>query len=178
MPMHGVDEGHISGVPFTGPKPLTDCLSSWPRGHLQWPCPILLELIVLNAIAFLSRLPDLRMCFEFLTSARCPLQAHLHSKNGEPDAMLLTHPSIALGRNTREGFARRTVAKVTQPWVHQNRASPFASDSYRRRGYRRESRINFTRFHRRKNRGSLAILFAEEIAHLWASRSRRFFRER
>ena len=28
----------------------------------------------------------------------------------------------------------------TRTWVHQNRASPFASDFYRRRGYRREFR--------------------------------------
>ena len=33
------------------------------------------------------------------------------------------------------------------------------------------ARISFTRFHRRKNRGSLAIFFAEEIAHLGASKS-------
>ena len=36
-------------------------------------------------------------------------------------------------------------------------------------------RIIFTRFHRRKNRGSLAIFFAEEIAHLGASKSRTIF---
>ena len=35
--------------------------------------------------------------------------------------------------------------------------------------------IFFTRFHRRKNRGSLAIFFAEEIAHLGASKSRAIF---
>ena len=34
------------------------------------------------------------------------------------------------------------------------------------------ARIGFTRFHRRKNRGSLAIFFAEDIAHLGASKSR------
>ena len=34
------------------------------------------------------------------------------------------------------------------------------------------ARIIFTRFHRRKNRGSLAIFFAEEIAHLGGSKSR------
>ena len=33
-------------------------------------------------------------------------------------------------------------------------------------------RIIFARHHRRKNRGSLAIFFAEEIAHLGASKSR------
>ena len=33
----------------------------------------------------------------------------------------------------------------------------------------------FTRFHRRQNRGSLAIFFAEEIAHLGASKSRAVF---
>ena len=61
--------------------------------------------------------------------------------------------------------------------MHQNRASPFASDFYRRRGYRREFRSedHFYRFHRRKNRGSLAIFFAEEIAHLGASKSRTIF---
>ena len=37
------------------------------------------------------------------------------------------------------------------------------------------ARIIFTRFHRRKNRGSLAIFFAEEIAHLGASQSRAIF---
>ena len=36
-------------------------------------------------------------------------------------------------------------------------------------------RIIFTRLHRRKYRGSLAIFFAEEIAHLGASRSRAIF---
>ena len=40
------------------------------------------------------------------------------------------------------------------------------------------ARIIFTRFHRRKNHGSLAIFFAEEIAHLGASKVARFFRER
>ena len=37
------------------------------------------------------------------------------------------------------------------------------------------ARVIFTCFHRRKNRGSLAIFFAEEIAHLGASRSRAIF---
>ena len=37
------------------------------------------------------------------------------------------------------------------------------------------TRIIFTRFHRRENRGSLAIFFAEEIAHLGASKSRAIF---
>ena len=37
------------------------------------------------------------------------------------------------------------------------------------------ARIIFTLLHRRKNRGSLAILFAEEIAHLGASKSRAIF---
>ena len=37
------------------------------------------------------------------------------------------------------------------------------------------ARITFTRFHRRKDRGSLAIFFAEEIAHLGASKSRAIF---
>ena len=61
--------------------------------------------------------------------------------------------------------------------MHQNRASLFASDFYRRRVYRREfqARIIFTSLHRRKNRGSLAICFAEEIAHLGASKSRAIF---
>ena len=54
--------------------------------------------------------------------------------------------------------------------MHQNRTSPFASDFHRRRGYRREfgSEDHFYRFLRRRNRGSLAIFFAEEIAHLGA----------
>ena len=64
-------------------------------------------------------------------------------------------------------------------WVHQNRASPFASGFYRRRGYRRlgefRSKDHFSRFHRRRNRGSLANLLAEEIAHLGASKVARFF---
>ena len=60
--------------------------------------------------------------------------------------------------------------------MHQNRASPFASDFHRRRGYRREFR-NEDQFYpfvfiAEKNRGSLAICFAEEIAHLGASKSR------
>ena len=37
------------------------------------------------------------------------------------------------------------------------------------------ARIIFTRFHRRKNPGSPAIFFAEEIAHLGASKSRAVF---
>ena len=37
------------------------------------------------------------------------------------------------------------------------------------------ARIIFTSLHRRKNRGSLAIFFAEEIAHLGASKSRAIF---
>ena len=40
------------------------------------------------------------------------------------------------------------------------------------------ARIILTRFHHRKDRGSLAIFFAEEIAHLGASRSRAIFRKR
>ena len=62
--------------------------------------------------------------------------------------------------------------------MHQNRASPFASDFCRRRGCRREfrrARITFACLHRRKNRGSLAIFFAEEIAHFGASKSRAIF---
>ena len=60
--------------------------------------------------------------------------------------------------------------------MHQNRASPLASDSCRRRGYRRECRSedHFTHFLCRRNRGSLAIFFAEEIAHLGASKNRDF----
>ena len=38
------------------------------------------------------------------------------------------------------------------------------------------ARIIFTRFHRRGNRGSLAIFFAGEIAHLGASKVARFCR--
>ena len=37
------------------------------------------------------------------------------------------------------------------------------------------ARIIFTRFHRRKNRGSLAIFFAEEIAHIGATKNRAIF---
>ena len=61
--------------------------------------------------------------------------------------------------------------------MHQNRASPFASDFYRRRGYRREFRNedHFSHFLRTRNRGSLAIFFAEEIAHLGASKNRAIF---
>ena len=36
-------------------------------------------------------------------------------------------------------------------------------------------KIILTRFHCRKNRGSLAIVFAEEIAHLRATKSRAIF---
>ena len=59
--------------------------------------------------------------------------------------------------------------------MHQNRASPCDFD--RRRGYRRELRSegHFYHFLRRKSRGSLAILFAEETAHLGASRDREIF---
>ena len=38
------------------------------------------------------------------------------------------------------------------------------------------ARTIFTHFIRRRNRGSLAILFAEEIAHLGASKNRAIFR--
>ena len=37
------------------------------------------------------------------------------------------------------------------------------------------ARIIFTRFHRRKNRGSLAIFFSEEIAHLGSSKNPAIF---
>ena len=62
----------------------------------------------------------------------------------------------------------RSGSGIVVRWVHQNRASPFASDFYRRRGYRREFRNedHFYPFSSQKNRGSLAIFFAEEIAHL------------
>ena len=62
--------------------------------------------------------------------------------------------------------------------MHQNRASRFASDFYRRRGYRREFRsedCHFTHFLRRRNRGSLVIFFAEEIAHPWGLKKSRDF---
>ena len=51
---------------------------------------------------------------------------------------------------------------------------------FRRRGIARNfaTRIIFTRFHRRENRGSLAIFFAEAIAHLGATKVARYFRER
>ena len=56
--------------------------------------------------------------------------------------------------------------------MHQNRASPFA-----RRGNRRELRSedHFYPSSSQKNRGSLAIFFAEEITHLGASKSRAIF---
>ena len=57
--------------------------------------------------------------------------------------------------------------------MHQNRASPFASDFYRRGGYRREFRSEDQFLHIFfANRGSLAIFFAEEIAHLGVSKNR------
>ena len=73
----------------------------------------------------------------------------------------------------REKGCAKNVGNLSAP---KSRASPFASDFYRRRGYRREFRSedHFTCFHRRKNRGSLAVFFAEEIAHLGASKSRDF----
>ena len=64
------------------------------------------------------------------------------------------------------------------PPVHQNRASPFASDftaDERIAGNSAASTI-FTHFLRRRNRGSPAIFFAEEIAHLGASKNRAIFR--
>ena len=64
--------------------------------------------------------------------------------------------------------------------MHQNRASPFASDFYRKRGHiagNSAVRTILTHFLRRRNRGSLAIFFAEEIAHLGASKIARFFGE-
>ena len=62
--------------------------------------------------------------------------------------------------------------------MHQNRASPFASDFDRRRGYRKEFRSedHFYPFSSQKKKtDSLAIFFAEEIAHLGASKSRAIF---
>ena len=62
---------------------------------------------------------------------------------------------------------------------HQNRASPFASDFDRRRGCRKEFRSEdhfaYPFSSQKKNRGLLAIFFAEEIAHLRASKSRAIF---
>ena len=64
--------------------------------------------------------------------------------------------------------------------MHQNRASPFASD------FLQQTRVSqgtpqrgpfFTNFLRRRNRGSLAF-FAEEIAHLGASKNRATLGER
>ena len=57
--------------------------------------------------------------------------------------------------------------------AHRRSLAIFTADE----GIARNSatRIIFTRFHRRKNRGSLAIFFAEEIAHLGASKSRAIF---
>ena len=56
--------------------------------------------------------------------------------------------------------------------MHQNRASPFASDFIADEGIAGNSAMgtNFSHFLRRRNRGSLAIFFAEEIAHLGASK--------
>ena len=60
--------------------------------------------------------------------------------------------------------------------MHQNRASPFASDFRCRLRYRREFRSGnqIFPFNRRENRRSLAIFFAEEIAHLGALKIARF----
>ena len=57
--------------------------------------------------------------------------------------------------------------------AHRRSLAIFTADE----GIARNSaaRIIFTRFHRRRNRGSLAIFFAEENAHLGASRSRAIF---
>ena len=57
--------------------------------------------------------------------------------------------------------------------AHRRSLAIFTADE----GIARNSatRIIFTRFHRRGNRGSLAIFFAEEIAHLGASKSRAIF---
>ena len=57
--------------------------------------------------------------------------------------------------------------------AHRRSLAIFTADE----GIARNSaaRIIFTRFHRRRNRGSLAIFFAEEIAHLGASKSRAIF---
>ena len=60
---------------------------------------------------------------------------------------------------------------------HRNRASPFASDFRRsHKGIAGNSAvgIKFIPFNRRENRRSLAILFAEEIAHLGALKIARF----
>ena len=62
-------------------------------------------------------------------------------------------------------------------WVHQNRASPFASDwNAADSGIAGNSAvgIKFVPFNRRENRRSLAIFFAEEIAHLGALKIARF----
>ena len=61
--------------------------------------------------------------------------------------------------------------------MHQNRASPFASDFRRRLRYRREFRSGnqICPFEsQRENRRSLEIFFAEEIAHLGALKIARF----
>ena len=57
--------------------------------------------------------------------------------------------------------------------AHRRSLAIFTADD----GIARNSaaRIIFTRFHRRENRGSLAIFFAEEIAHLGASKRRAIF---
>ena len=69
---------------------------------------------------------------------------------------------------------RKTNSRRGQPEctkiAHRRSLAIFTADE----GIARNSaaRINFKRFHRRKNRGSLAIFFAEEIAHLSGCRKR------
>ena len=64
--------------------------------------------------------------------------------------------------------------------MHQNRASPFASDFYRRRGYRREFRSedHFYPFSSQKKSrfASDFLLRRGKIAHLGASKNRAIFR--
>ena len=59
--------------------------------------------------------------------------------------------------------------------MHQNRASPFASDFYRRRGYRREFRSedHFYPFSSPKKSRFASGFFAEKTAHLGASKKSR-----
>ena len=60
--------------------------------------------------------------------------------------------------------------------MHQNRASPFASDFAADSGIAGNSAVGIKSvpFNRRENRRSLAIFFAEEIAHVGALKIARF----
>ena len=70
-------------------------------------------------------------------------------------------------------IARKWCSPECTKITHRRSLAIFTADE----GIARNSaaRIIFARFHRRKNRGSLATFFAEEIAHLGASKSRAIF---